>query len=114
MAAAARRLRAVDSPAAKTIADISDTFLACRDFGHAWRPHDVRIDKKYAEIHRVFACLHGCGTERTQVLSQQGYIVRNFYAYAEGYVLNGVGRLSAEDRAEIRMMGTNYLKSHGM
>jgi hypothetical protein len=97
-----------------SIEDISDVFLACRDFGHAWRPHDVRIDRKYKEIHRVFSCLHNCGTERTQVLSPNGHIVRNFYTYPDGYVILGLGRLSIDDRAQIRVMGTNFLKAHGM
>lgn len=99
---------------AKTIDDIRDEYLACRDFGHAWRPSDVKIDRKYKEIHRVFSCMHNCGTQRTQVLSPTGHIVRSYYTYPEDYVLPGLGRLSADDRAAVRVMGTNFLKSHGL
>jgi hypothetical protein len=106
--------RQVDEPPPTTIEDIADQFLACRDFGHAWRPHDVKIDRRQHEIHRIFYCLHECGTQRTQVLSSDGYIVRNFYTYPDGYVLQGLGRLNASDRARIRVMGTSYLKSHGL
>jgi hypothetical protein len=100
--------------APKSIEDIADQFLACRDYGHAWRAYDVRIDKKYKEIHRVFSCLHDCGTQRTQVLSGNGHILRSFYTYPEGYVLAGIGRLNVDDRAAIRVMGTNFMKSHGL
>jgi hypothetical protein len=97
-----------------TLDDIADQFLACRDFGHAWRPFDVRVVRKYQEIHRVFKCLHECGTERTQVLSVDGHILRSWYAYPDGYVLPGIGRLNTDDRARIRVMGTNYYKEHGL
>jgi hypothetical protein len=96
-----------------TIDDISDQFLECRDYGHAWRASDVKISRKAQEIHRVFACLHDCGTLRTQVLSSDGYILRSFYTYPEGYVLPGIGRLSVDDRARIRVMGTQQLKATG-
>lgn len=98
----------------KTIDDILDQFLACRDYGHAWRAHDVKIDRKYKEIHRVFSCLHDCGTQRTQVLSPSGLIVRSFYSYPDDYLLPGVGRLSINDRARIRVMGTEHMKAHGL
>lgn len=97
-----------------TVEDISNEFLQCRDFGHAWKPHNVKVDRKAQEIHRIFSCLHECGTERTQVLSADGYILRNFYTYADGYVLKGLGRLDAGDRARIRVMGTQFLKSSGL
>jgi len=103
-----------DKAAAHTIEDIADEFLACRDFGHAWRPFDVKISRKQQEIHRIFRCLHECGTERTQVLSVDGYILRSFYSYPDGYVLSGLGRLDTSDRARIRVMGTNFLKAHGL
>jgi hypothetical protein len=100
--------------AGRGVDDIADVFLGCRDYGHAWRAHDVRIARKAAEIHRVFECLHGCGTQRTQVLNTAGYLVRNFYVYADGYVLVGAGRLTAEQRAQIRVASTNYLKARGL
>lgn len=97
-----------------TIEDILDVFLECRDYGHAWRAHDVKISRKLGEIHRIFSCLHNCGTLRTQVLTTDGHIVRSFYTYPDGYVLPGMGRLGVDDRARIRVMGTNFYKAHGL
>lgn len=105
---------ASDDKPLPTVDDIQDQFLECRDYGHAWRAQDVKISRKQREIHRVFGCLHKCGTERTQVLSVDGHILRSFYTYPDGYVLPGIGRLSIDDRARIRVIGTGHLKAMGL
>lgn len=93
-----------------TIDDIPDEFLLCRDLGHAWAPHDVRISRKYGEIHRILQC-RSCPTQRTQILSLDGEIKRSRYEYPEGYVLVGVGHLSVADRAHVRVMSTGHMRS---
>lgn len=94
----------------KSIEDIDDAFLLCRDLGHAWAPSDVKISRKYGEIHRVLRC-RSCPTERTQVLALDGGLMRNKYAYPEGYTLTGVGHLTVSDRAQIRVMSTNHMRA---
>lgn len=94
----------------QSIEDIPEEFLLCRDLGHAWAPHDVKISRKYGEIHRVLQC-RSCPTQRTQILEMDGSIKRSRYEYPEGYVLSGVGHLSIADRASIRVASTNHMKA---
>jgi len=39
------------------------------------------------------------------------FILRSFYAYPDDYVLPGIGRLNQADRARIRVLGTDRLKT---
>lgn len=96
----------------QTIDDIPTEYLICRDLGHAWAPHDVKISRKYGEIHRVLQCRQ-CPTQRTQVLGIDGGLKKNRYEYPEHYTLRGVGRLSIDDRAHIRVASTNVMKGVG-
>ncbi len=96
-----------------SIDDIPDDYLLCRDLGHAWAPHDVKVSRKAGEIHRVLKC-RNCPTERTQILSTSGFIVRSRYEYPEGYVLPGIGRLSSDDRAHIRVSSTQHMTAGGL
>ena len=98
--------------ARQSIDDIPDEFLLCRDLGHAWAPHDVKISRKFGEIHRILQC-RSCPTQRTQILDMDGYAKRSRYEYPEGYVLRGVGRLSVADRAHVRVISTNHMKASG-
>lgn len=102
----------------RTIDDIPEEFLLCRDLGHAWRPHDVKIVGKgrHGEIHRILQC-RSCPTQRVQVLDMGGYRLRQKYVYPEDqnpdaapYKLRGIGHLSIEDRAAVRVMSTNHLQ----
>lgn len=64
-------------------AGLKATHLACRDFGHGWRPHTVHaIDGGYL---RVFRC-RSCRTERHQTLNTRGHVMQNRYVYADGYL----------------------------
>lgn len=105
-----------------TLNDIPDLYLICRDVSHSW----VWIDVKYVrerrriiEIHRIFRC-RVCGTHRVQVLDADWYIIprRSHYKYPEQldseaapYLLKGVGHLSAADRAKIRNMSTQQMRT---
>ena len=102
----------------RSVDDISDTYLICRDFGHFWKPYDVTINRKAGEIQRILVC-GNCPTQRTQVLTLDGYLIpgRSFYRYpeqldhdADPYCLKGFGRLSVDDRARIRVLDTNNIK----
>jgi hypothetical protein len=93
----------------QTVDDIPTEYLICRDLGHAWAPHDVKISRKYGEIHRILKCRQ-CPTTRTQVLSIDGGLKKNRYEYPEHYTLRGVGRLTIDDRATIRVASTQVMK----
>ena len=68
----------------------------------------MKISRRYGEIHRILQC-RSCPTQRTQILSMDGGIMRSKYAYPEGYVLPGIGHLSVDDRAHVRVMSTNRM-----
>jgi hypothetical protein len=98
---------------------IAEEYLLCRVIGHNWQTHDVRVSRKLAEIHRILKC-RTCSTLRVQVLTLDGYPVpsKSHYVYPEQqdidanrYVLKGVGHLSADDRAKIRVMSTQQMKA---
>lgn len=77
-----------------------DLMLACRDLGHHWRPVTAKREKD--GIARVMECTT-CGAERYQTLDRQGYIVSSSYRYQAGYTIPGIGRLTAEHRATMRL-----------
>ena len=100
-----------------TVSDIPDAYLMCRDLGHNWSAFDVRVHRRLREIERVLRC-RTCTTLRTQVLTLDGYLMpgRSFYSYpeqrdarAEPYLRKGVGRLSVDDRAAIRVASTHHM-----
>lgn len=97
----------------KTIDDIPEEFLLCRDLGHSWRPFDVKVSRKYGEIHRILQC-RSCPTQRTQILELDGTIKRSRYTYPDEYVLPGIGRMSSADRAQVRVMSTGHMKSSNL
>ena len=99
------------------IQDIPDEYLLCRDLGHSWAPHDVRVSRKAGEIHRILQC-RSCPTQRVQILDMNGYRKSSKYVYPEDmdkeatpYKLKGVGHLRIDDLAAIRVMSTNRLRS---
>ena len=84
---------------------LTQTYRQCRDFGHAWAAYTARWDKEVKAFHRVLRCAR-CETERSQWVSQTGSLGSNSYYYPDGYSApKGVGRLTADERAEIRLMG---------
>jgi hypothetical protein len=110
---------AAPEQAVNSIEDIPEEFLICRDLGHSWAPSDVKISGKgrNAEIHRILQC-RSCPTQRVQILDVNGYRLRSKYVYPEDqdkdaapYKLKGVGRLSVDDNASIRVMSTNHMKA---
>lgn len=103
----------------QSIEDIPEEFLLCRDLGHAWAPFDVKVSRKAQEIHRILQC-RSCPTQRIQILDTNGYRLRSKYVYPEDvdkdaapYKLKGVGRLSADDNASVRVMSINHMKKTG-
>ncbi len=89
-------------PKRKNVADVPDEFLDCRDLGHAWARPRVVEDKKFRHYTRLVVCSR-CATERIQVISLAGMLVATSYRYATGYLLNGAGGLTVDDRAKMRL-----------
>lgn len=76
--------------------------LLCRRFGHAWDTYTAQRlpgRKGWDEVHR---CVR-CDSLRHQVLDKDGDITAKSYRYAEGYILDGLGRLTGVDRGVIRV-----------
>jgi hypothetical protein len=94
----------------QNVEQLQPDFLLCRDLMHPWQPYDAKIDRKAGEIHRILKCPR-CATERDQVLNMDGSIIRNSYRYPDGYQMEGVGQLSARDRAHVRMLNMTRFSS---
>lgn len=81
--------------------EIEPERVACCDLGHRWRPYVVTKNRNgYV---RVLECMK-CGTFKHTVLDWQGYILRSWYDYRKDYRIEGLGRLTAETRAAIRLV----------
>lgn len=74
--------------------------LWCRDVQHSWAPHTARREKK--GYIRTLICTR-CATLKNQHLDRDGYIVRTGMVYPVGYVRPGEGRMTREERAELRV-----------
>lgn len=93
-----------DSERAQHVTDVaqrySNAFLACRDYGHSWRTLNAAW-LAGGGVERRLRCT-SCKCERVQILDAQGYIVASHYEYPGGYRIDGVGSLTANDRAVLR------------
>lgn len=93
----------------RSLADLEATHLVCRDISHAWRAYDVRIVKRQNRIERTLECAN-CGCLRHQQLTMTGYLIPGSrYEYPDGYLLHGVGRMTADTKAEIRLLSSKIL-----
>jgi hypothetical protein len=102
-----------------TVDDVPDEYLMCRDLRHHWLPHDVKVSRKAGEIHRVLWCAN-CPTQWVQVFTLDGYRVRSRHIYPEQqdseatpYVLKGMGRLTVDDLAAIRVQSIARYRAGG-
>lgn len=76
--------------------------LQCRDVGHHWRPWDAyRLPRGRGYDQRMrCGC---CATVRHRVLDRTGDVIRQSYRYPDGYLVDGVGRLTGADRGTLRI-----------
>ncbi|GLW66234.1 hypothetical protein Arub01_44780 [Actinomadura rubrobrunea] len=81
---------------------LSDDFLMCRTWAHAWDPRTSAVQRANGRIHWTVEC-STCGTIRTRVMTPSGGIVGNRYSYPEGYQSGGIGRIGQRGLAAIRM-----------
>lgn len=75
--------------------------LMCRDLRHTWEPFDAW--KEGRGFIRVLKCSR-CDSHRTQKLDSQGYVLTSSMKYSDGYVRKEGGRMTAEERADIRQL----------
>lgn len=79
-----------------------ESHLHCRDYGHAWRPFNARYLPDEQAYEQVLRCTR-CRAQRFRVLDSRGTVLSSHYAYKRGYLVKGMGRLSAAERGAIRL-----------
>ena len=78
----------------------------CRDLQHAWAPsmggklHNEK--KRHIGYWRRLRCSR-CGTERTEAMNKVGDVAKRSYSYPDGYRLEGGGKLTPDERANLRL-----------
>ena len=75
--------------------------LICRSSSHVWAPLSSSVRLVEDEIHWTTDCGQ-CGTTRTVVYTNNGYIIRRRYEYPDGYRSESLGRLDTHGRAIMR------------
>jgi hypothetical protein len=81
---------------------MGDAALACRDLGHNWRANSAAWVPKERVYERSLRCTR-CRNLRHQILNERGEVISNSYEYRKGYLIKGLGRLSGESRAVLRL-----------
>lgn len=85
-------------------------FIQCRDLGHNWRTiKTVELNESIGIVFvawlRTLRCTR-CRGLRVQHLDRQGHVVKgDSRTYAEGYLVEGLGRIAGEAKAVIRRVG---------
>lgn len=103
------RLRAVTThPAAAALAGMVDEYLLCRDFGHSWRPWGAEWIPQRRHYAEALVCSR-CKAVRRRLLDEYGSLLGNSYTYPEGYLVHGVGRLTGDDRNDLRLASLRAL-----
>lgn len=86
--------------------DLADELLNCRQFGHSWKPYTVELNGRFYE--QVLRC-GSCETDRVLSINKRGVVVKSHYRYANGYVLDHLGRIVGDARAVLRVEGITRL-----
>lgn len=103
----ARTIRTNDLSSA--IDQMNVTHLHCRDYGHSWQPFAVEILPKNQGYAQELVCSR-CDTHRIRFLDRFGDIASHpIYHWPDGYRMVGLGRLTAEDRCQIRLASVRDL-----
>jgi len=88
----------------KTIDDVREEHLECRDHMHSWEPYNARELKRGKVVERILRC-ERCKTLKRQTLvikRGRAFLSAGSYKYAEGYLIKGMGHVSQDDRAKLR------------
>ena len=81
-------------------------FDRCRDVGHGWELKSSSLQLGAALHEQQLQCSR-CDTVRHRWLDRDGYVIRTWYSYAEGYLTPGQGRMTAARRAAYRLRTIN-------
>lgn len=97
------RLRAAPPrpSAGRLLPGLPDEFVQCRDWGHAWRSLNARRNDDGSYL--VTLRCQRCDCRRTRTISARGAVLATGYDYPDGYLLNGLGRLTGSDRDTLRL-----------
>jgi len=79
---------------------LSDEFLYCRRYGHNWHPRTAIKRKGWYEA-TVFC--QRCTSERLEVISLRGEVVRSSMHYPKGYLAHNIGRIVGESKNYLRI-----------
>lgn len=86
----------------KAIETMPETHLHCRDYGHAWRPFTARYVPAERAYEQSLRCSR-CKAQRHRLLDSHGSVIRSGYDYPDGYLVQGLGRLTGDDRGLVRL-----------
>lgn len=88
-------------------------FLLCRRWGHAWMPWRYQPDPEPGVVSRtILRCLR-CKNKARDDMDGSGYSERDI-DYVDGYLApRGMGRLTREDRAALRLVTDELLRKNG-
>ena len=74
--------------------------LLCRDLQHSWSPHTAHSEED--GFLRTLFC-DRCAALKHQRLDKEGYIISTHMTYPPGYLRPGEGRLTRDERANLRV-----------
>jgi hypothetical protein len=87
---------------ADAISKFTLAHLQCRRYGHSWRPWRAEVFTRGRGYMEAVRC-DRCATERTEECDRYGGVVSAHYVYPDGYLVKGLGRLTGEDRGQLRI-----------
>lgn len=99
----------------KTLTQLKDAFLLCRDVGHAWMFVDDQITegtrKNPIEFRRTLICSR-CETERTECISCYSFAVESrTYKYPDFYCMTGERVFAHDVREEFFLRHVKMIKA---
>jgi hypothetical protein len=80
----------------------SNAVLECRDMGHHWQRSDVAHVAR-DRYYRISDTCGRCDVTRYREMSERGHIYATTYAYPEGYLIEGLGRIAGDGKDVIRL-----------
>lgn len=79
----------------------SEIYLQCRTYGHHWEPSRAYWNPRERYFHQTQVCR--CGCERHAEIGPRGEKYAQWIDYAEGYLLQGFGRIGGAGRDVLRL-----------
>lgn len=91
--------------------DLTEQYLLCRTYGHAWKPQGAVYSKDRRTIHTTQIC--ACESDRYQDLDgRNGAVIKSHINYSEGYLIKGLGRVTGDAKGVIRL--ATVTRSYGL